>query len=98
MRSKLTHVAAGLLLVVLTASRFAAGGEPPASAEVTAAMQPYLDQYKLAGVIAIIADRSGNVHYKSLLGYTDVEAKKPISESDAGCVDWAESAGRTGGR
>ena len=41
-------------------------------------MQPYLDSYKLAGIIAIIADKSGKVHTRNLLGYADVEAKKSI--------------------
>ncbi len=67
---------------------FAAASEPPASPEVTAALQPYFDSYKLAGVIGIIADRSGKVHYKNLLGYADVEAKKPISEDN---VFWVAS-------
>jgi CubicO group peptidase (beta-lactamase class C family) len=75
-------IAIGLMLVVLVPSTFAAEGQPPASPEVTAAMQPYLDSYKLAGVIAIVADRSGKVHYRNLLGYADVEAKKPISEDN----------------
>src|SRR6266850_8128189 len=61
---------------------FASENEPPASPEVTAAMQPYLDSYKLAGVIGIIADKNGKVHYKNLLGYADVEAKKSISEDN----------------
>src|SRR5499427_5048851 len=65
----------------LTAS-FAGESEPPASPEVTSAMQPYLDSYKLAGVIGVIADKSGKVHYKNLLGYADVEAKNPISEDN----------------
>ncbi|HVE16101.1 MAG TPA: serine hydrolase domain-containing protein [Chthoniobacterales bacterium] len=60
----------------------AAPAEPPASPEVTAAMQPYLDSYKLAGIIGIISDRSGTVHFKNLLGYADVEAKRPIAEDD----------------
>ena len=88
MRSKFRIVVVGLVLIVLTASTFAAESDPPASPEVTAAMQPYLDQYKLAGVIGIIADRSGKVHYKNLLGYADVEAKKPISEDN---VFWIAS-------
>jgi CubicO group peptidase (beta-lactamase class C family) len=67
---------------------FAAEHEPRSSAEVTAAMQPYLDSYKLAGIIAIIADKTGQVHYKNLLGYADVEAKKPISEDN---VFWIAS-------
>jgi CubicO group peptidase (beta-lactamase class C family) len=65
-----------------------AGDEPPASPEVTVAMQPYLDSYKLAGIIAIIADKTGRVHYKNLLGSADVEAKKPISEDN---VFWVAS-------
>src|SRR5664279_3690983 len=62
--------------------------EPPASPEVTASMQPYLDGYKLAGVIGLIADKSGKVCYKNLLGYADVEAKKPIREDN---VFWIAS-------
>jgi CubicO group peptidase (beta-lactamase class C family) len=85
---KFPPVALALALIVLTASAFAAEGEPPASPEVAAAMQPYLDHYKLAGVIGIIADRSGKVHYKNLMGYADVEAKKPIGE---GNVFWVAS-------
>ncbi len=50
--------------------------KPPSSPEVTAAMQPYLDNYKLGGVIAVIADKTGKVHYRNLLGYADVEAKE----------------------
>lgn len=71
----------------VTAS-FAAGSEPPTSPEVTAAMQPYLESYKLAGVIGIIANRDGKVLYKNLIGYADVEAKKPISEDN---VFWIAS-------
>ena len=88
MTSKLVNVALGLVLFVLAPSTFAAEGQPPASPEVTAAMQPYLDSHKLAGVIAIIADRSGKVHFRNLLGYADVEAKKPISEDN---VFWVAS-------
>lgn len=74
--------------VVSTATAFAAENDAPPSPEVTAAMQPYLDQYKLAGVIAIIADRDGRVHHRNLLGYADVEAKRPIGEGD---VFWIAS-------
>src|SRR4051794_36786324 len=88
MRNRLTTVALGLALVVLTASTDAADREAPASSEVTAALQPYLDQYKLAGLVGIIADRNGQVHYKNLLGYADVEARKPISEDN---VFWIAS-------
>jgi CubicO group peptidase (beta-lactamase class C family) len=86
--SKLFTIALGLSLIVLAPATFAAEDQPPASPEVAAAMQPYLDSYKLAGVIAIIADRSGKVHYRNLLGYADVEAKKPISEDN---VFWIAS-------
>ncbi|HEY3969225.1 MAG TPA: serine hydrolase domain-containing protein [Planctomycetaceae bacterium] len=88
MISKLISVAFGLALIVLARSACAADGQPPASPEVTAAMQPYLDGFKLAGVVAIIADRTGKVHYKNLLGYADVDAKKPISEDN---VFWIAS-------
>jgi CubicO group peptidase (beta-lactamase class C family) len=88
MRSKLTIVGLGLVWIAWSAPTFAAEGDPPASAEVTAAMKPYLDRYKLAGVIAIVADKTGKVHYKNLLGYADVEAKKPIGEDN---VFWIAS-------
>jgi outer membrane lipoprotein-sorting protein len=68
MTSKLVSVALCLVLLVLAPSTFAAEGQPPASPEVSAAMQPYLDSYKLAGVIAIIADRNGKTLYRNLLG------------------------------
>ena len=51
-------------------------------------MQPYLDSYKLAGFIGIIADKTGKVHYKNLLGYADVEAKQPMNEDN---VFWIAS-------
>lgn len=51
-------------------------------------MQPYLDNYKLAGIIGIIADKEGKVHYKNLMGYANVETKKPISEDN---VFWIAS-------
>jgi len=66
----------------------AAESQPSASPEVAAAMQPYLDNFKLAGFIGLIADRTGKVHHKNLLGYADVEAKKPISEDN---VFWIAS-------
>lgn len=60
----------------------AAEPEPPASAEVAAALQPYLDSFKLAGFVSIVADREGTVRYRNAAGYADVEAKKPINESN----------------
>jgi CubicO group peptidase (beta-lactamase class C family) len=77
-----------LLWTLAVAPGSASESEPLASPEVTAAMQPYLDSYKLAGLIGIIADKNGKVHYKNLLGYADVEAKKPISEDN---VFWIAS-------
>src|SRR5260370_15340771 len=88
MKSKLVNITLGPVLIILAPATFAAEGQQPASPDVTAAMQPYLDSYKLAGVIAIIADRSGKVHFKNLLGYADVEAKKPIGEEN---VFWIAS-------
>ena len=77
-----------LATVFSAATSFAADPEPPASPEVTTALQPYLDSYKMAGFIGIIADREGKVHYKNLNGYADVEAMKPISEDN---VFWIAS-------
>jgi CubicO group peptidase (beta-lactamase class C family) len=88
MNGRYTGIVTFVLLLALSASIFAAQSEPPASPEVTAAMQPYLDQYKLAGFIGIIADRSGKVHYKNLQGYADVKAKRPMREDD---VFWIAS-------
>jgi CubicO group peptidase (beta-lactamase class C family) len=86
MKTNLTH--ALLLLTLSLSSNLAAGSQPPASPEVAAALQPYLDSYKLAGFVGIIADKTGKVHYKNSLGYADVEAKKPINEDN---VFWIAS-------
>src|SRR5258705_5540402 len=72
----------GVLPALLISSAVAAQSAAPASPEVTAAMQPYLDSYKLAGMIGIIADKTGRIHYRNVLGYADVEAKRPISENN----------------
>src|SRR5260221_4418642 len=77
-----------LAAVCSTATASASDQEPPASPEVAMAMQPYLDSYRLAGIIGIIADREGKVHYKNLIGYADVEARKPIREDN---VFWVAS-------
>src|SRR5262245_31390412 len=87
------HPLRGLFLLLLNVALAidtagAAEREPPASPEVTAAMKPYLDSYKLAGFIGIVADKSGKVHYKNVLGYADVEAKKPLNEDN---VFWIAS-------
>jgi len=77
-----------LATVFSAATGSAADPGSPASPEVSVAMQPYLDSYKLAGIIGIIADKEGKVHYKNLIGYADVEAKKPISEDN---IFWVAS-------
>src|ERR1700733_698737 len=77
-----------LLVTAFVMAARAAASDPLASSEVTAAMQPYFDRYKLAGVVAVIADRNGKIHYKNRLGFADVEAKKPISEDN---VFWIAS-------
>jgi CubicO group peptidase (beta-lactamase class C family) len=51
-------------------------------------MQPYRDSYKLAGIIGIIADKDGKIHYRNILGYADAEGKKPMSEDN---VFWIAS-------
>ena len=83
---KHTQFASFLVLLVSLFCRptdcLAEDNNPPASPEVTTALQPYLDSYKLAGVIGIIADKTGKVYYKNLLGYADVGARKPISENN----------------
>ncbi|HET6247373.1 MAG TPA: serine hydrolase domain-containing protein [Tepidisphaeraceae bacterium] len=90
--NQIVNLALGLLVIALAPLAVAADGPPPPlppeCPEVTAAMQPYFDSYKLAGVIGIIADKTGKVHYKNLLGYADVETKKPISEDN---VFWIAS-------
>jgi CubicO group peptidase (beta-lactamase class C family) len=78
----------GILLAFLSSSAVAGQNVPPASPEVNAAMQPYLDSYKLAGIIGIIADKTGQIHYRNVLGCADVEAKKPIGEDN---VFWIAS-------
>jgi CubicO group peptidase (beta-lactamase class C family) len=82
MGRNLVIATAGLVFWALIPSAVAADSDAPSSPEVTAAMRPYLDQFKLAGVVAIIADRTGRVHYRNLLGFADVEARKPIREDN----------------
>src|ERR1019366_6965694 len=77
-----------LTAMLVIPANLAVGDEPPASPEVTAAMQPYLDSYKLAGVIGIIADKNGDIHYRNILGYADVVGKKPMREDN---VFWIAS-------
>src|SRR5215471_7975161 len=87
-----THPLAALLSLTLWPTlairSLAAESNPPANPEVRAAMQPYLDSYKLAGFISVIADKSGKIHYQNLQGYADVEAKKPMREDN---VFWIAS-------
>ncbi|MEK7953364.1 serine hydrolase domain-containing protein [Luteolibacter soli] len=66
----------------------AAPEAPLASPEVAAAMQPYFDSHKLAGVIGIVANRDGTVVSENLIGHADVEAGKPMSEDN---VFWIAS-------
>src|SRR3954470_2107363 len=78
----------GLALSLLAVPALADEPPAPASPEVTAAMQPYLDSYKLAGYVGVIADKGGKVRYRNVRGYADVEAKRPIGEGD---VFWIAS-------
>lgn len=77
-----------LLLLLSATSSPAEDSQPPPSPGVAAAMQPYLEGHKLAGIIGIVADREGKVCYRNLAGYADAEAKKPISEDN---VFWVAS-------
>ncbi len=88
MRSRFACVAVVFALLFSSGATSAAESDPPASPDVLEALKPYFDQYKLAGVIAIIGDKTGKVHYRNLMGYADVEAKKPISEDN---VFWVAS-------
>lgn len=87
MRSSLFGVALGLAVIV-TPPTLAADRDPPASLEVAAALQPYLDQHKLAGYVGVIADRGGAVRYRNAAGHADVEANRLISD---GNVFWVAS-------
>jgi CubicO group peptidase (beta-lactamase class C family) len=77
-----------LLVLFLRATCPAETAHPPASPEVTAAIQPYLDAHKIAGFVGVIADRSGTIRYKNEVGYADVETKRPISDDN---VFWIAS-------
>ena len=81
-------LAAALLATCLSGPTFAAEGDAEASPEVAATLKPYLDQYKLAGYVAIVADKTGKVHYRNVTGYADVEGKKPVGENN---VFWVAS-------
>jgi hypothetical protein len=59
MNTKLTRLVGNLLITALISCSVAIASEPPASPEVTATVKPYMDSYKLAGVIGIVADKSG---------------------------------------
>jgi CubicO group peptidase (beta-lactamase class C family) len=84
-----TRLLLALTLIVAASPALAAEDSGvPSSPQVTAALQPYLDSHKIAGAVEIIADKTGKVRYKNLLGYADVEAKKPISEDN---VFWIAS-------
>ncbi len=77
-----------LARLLLGATVLLSAGEPPASPEVTGALRPYLESYKLAGFVAIVADKTGRVHYRNVEGYSDVEAKTLMSEDS---VFWIAS-------
>src|SRR5436189_6312392 len=84
-----TRLLLALTLIVVASPALAADDSGvPSSPQVTAALQPYLDSHKIAGAVEIIADKTGKVRYKNLLGYADVQAKKPISEDN---VFWIAS-------
>lgn len=71
-----------LLLAFPALTIFAAETNVPASPEVDATLQPYLDDFKMAGIIAVIADKDGNILYKNMLGRADVENNRPMVENN----------------
>ncbi|MDR1958812.1 MAG: beta-lactamase family protein [Planctomycetaceae bacterium] len=81
------HLSAGLFVTVsftifgVVTMLHAEEPSPPASTEVNAVLQPYLDSHKIAGISTVIADKNGNILYRNLLGYADIETKKSISEN-----------------
>ncbi len=77
-----------ILLCLSVAPIFAEEFTPPASPEVAKALQPYLDDFKIAGVIAIIADKDGTILYRNMPGMADIEANRPMAEDD---LFWAAS-------
>lgn len=73
------------LLIFCTCFRSAAYSQetvPPPSPEVTATLKPYLEEFKIAGIDAVIADRHGNILFRNRLGHADLENERPISEND----------------
>lgn len=79
---------AAIFSLLSTICSTAAEPEVSASPEVAAALQPYLDSFRLAGFVSIVADREGKVVSRNAAGYADIEAKKPISEEN---VFWVAS-------
>ncbi len=77
-----------LVLPLMSATVFAAETAPPESLEVTRTLQPYLDEFKIAGIITVIADKDGTILYRNMLGRADVEANRPMAEND---LFWAAS-------
>ena len=82
------HSISLLLAAAFPLIALAGAEEPPASPEVAAAMKPYFDSHKLAGVIGIVANRDGKVVSENLIGHADVEAGKPMREDN---VFWIAS-------
>lgn len=82
------HSISLLLAATFPVIAIAAAEEPPASSEVATAMKPYFDSHKLAGVIAIVANRDGKIVTENLIGHSDVEAGKPMREDN---VFWIAS-------
>lgn len=81
---KFSRLARATLMAILFACApgHAAESNPSASPQVTAAMQPFVDSFKIAGIVGIIADRDGRMRYRNLIGYADVETGKPIREDN----------------
>lgn len=75
------------LAVILVAPTIADDATPPATAEITAALQPFVESHSLAGAVTLVANKE-RVLSIDTVGFADVAAKRPM-RSDA--VFWIAS-------
>ncbi len=64
-------------VLLLLAALPALAAEPPASKELAAALQPFVEKGHLAGVVVLVADKDGTLAVEAV-GYSDVSAKTPM--------------------
>lgn len=54
-----------------------AGDKAPASSEITASLQPFIEGHSLAGAVTLVADKDKILSINTV-GFSDVEARKPM--------------------